>query len=92
MANADTSVRILVVDDFEPWRQRICAILQTQPELRVIAEIVDGLEAVQQAQELNPDLILLDIGLPQPEWNRSCESHPPSRSRHKNTVLDSEQR
>jgi DNA-binding NarL/FixJ family response regulator len=67
MANADTahtSVRILLVDDFEPWRRHVCFILQTRPELRVVAEAADGLEAVQKAQELKPDLILLDIGLP----------------------------
>lgn len=56
--------RTLVVDDSEPWRRRICSILQTQPELRVVAEAADGLEAVQKAKELQPDLILLDIGLP----------------------------
>jgi two-component system nitrate/nitrite response regulator NarL len=39
-------------------------MLQTQPELRVVAETGNGLEAVQKAQELKPDLILLDIGLP----------------------------
>jgi DNA-binding NarL/FixJ family response regulator len=38
--------------------------LQKQPELQVIGEVSDGLEAVQKAQELQPDLILLDIGLP----------------------------
>ena len=67
MANADTPhsiVRVLVVDDYEPWRQQVCSILQIQPELRVVAEAGDGLEAVQKAQELKPDLILLDIGLP----------------------------
>jgi DNA-binding NarL/FixJ family response regulator len=67
MANADTlrsSIRILVVDDFEPWRRQVCSILETRPELRVVAEVADGLEAVQKAQELQPDLILLDIGLP----------------------------
>ena len=37
---------------------------ETRPELRVVAEVGDGLEAVQKAQELKPDLILLDIGLP----------------------------
>lgn len=57
-------IRILVVDDFEPWRQQICSILGARPELRVVAETADGLEAVQKAQELKPDLILLDIGLP----------------------------
>ena len=55
---------ILVVDDSERWRQRICSILQTRPELRVIAQAADGLEAVERAQDLKPDLILLDIGLP----------------------------
>jgi len=67
MANVDpahSGVRILVVDDYEPWRQKICSILQTHPELRVIAEVGDGLEAVQIAKESQPDLILLDIGLP----------------------------
>jgi DNA-binding NarL/FixJ family response regulator len=57
-------IRILVVDDFEEWRQQIRSILETRPELRVIAEVADGLEAVQNAKELKPDLILLDIGLP----------------------------
>jgi DNA-binding NarL/FixJ family response regulator len=57
-------VRVLVVDDFEPWRQQVCSILQTLPELSVVAEAADGLEAVQKAQELKPDLILLDMGLP----------------------------
>jgi DNA-binding NarL/FixJ family response regulator len=67
MATAETppsAVRILVVDDFEPWRQQVCSMLQTQPEFQVVAEAADGLEAVQKAQKLKPDLILLDIGLP----------------------------
>jgi DNA-binding NarL/FixJ family response regulator len=67
MANADSpdsSTRILLVDDFEPWRRQVCSMLATNPEVRVVAEAADGLEAVQKAQELQPDLILLDIGLP----------------------------
>lgn len=66
MANAHryALVRILVVDDFDAWRQQVCSILEARPELRVIAEAADGLEAVQKAQELKPNLILLDIGLP----------------------------
>ena len=51
MANGDT-VRTLVVDDFEPWRRMICSMLETRPEFRVVGEAGDGLEAVQQAQEL----------------------------------------
>ena len=57
-------IRILVVDDYEPWRQKVCSILQTRPELCVVAQVGDGAAAVQAAEELKPDLILLDIGLP----------------------------
>ena len=58
-----TSYRILVVEDHEPFRRFIRLELQKRPELRVIGEVSDGLKAVQQAEELQPDLILLDIGL-----------------------------
>jgi CheY-like chemotaxis protein len=58
------TIRVLVVDDYEPWRRSACSTLQKQPEYQVIGEVSDGKEAVQQAQQLQPDLILLDIGLP----------------------------
>ena len=58
------NIRILVVDDYEPFRCFISSTLATQPRLRVISEASDGLEAVQKAHDLRPDLILLDIGLP----------------------------
>jgi DNA-binding NarL/FixJ family response regulator len=57
-------VRILVVDDFEPWRRFVLSMLKQNPELQVVGEASDGLEAVQRAEELQPDLILLDLGLP----------------------------
>jgi DNA-binding NarL/FixJ family response regulator len=57
-------IRVLVVEDCEPWRRHFSRALQKQPELQVIGEVSDGLEAVQKAQELQPDLVLLDIGLP----------------------------
>ena len=59
-----STFRVLVVDDYEPWRSYVCSMLKSQPELQVIGEVSDGLEAVQKAQELQPDLILLDLGLP----------------------------
>ena len=60
----ESRIRVLVVDDHEPWRRFASGTVLKQTELHVIGEVSDGLEAVQQAQELQPDLILLDIGLP----------------------------
>jgi DNA-binding NarL/FixJ family response regulator len=57
-------VRILVVDDLEPWRRFVSSTLQERADMEVISGVCDGLEAVQKAQELQPDLIVLDIGLP----------------------------
>jgi len=53
-----------VVDDNDSWRHFLVTALQGRPELRVISEASDGLEAVRQVELLRPDLILLDIGLP----------------------------
>lgn len=57
-------VRILVVEDFEPFRRLIRTLLEAKPNLQIIAEIADGQEAVDKVAELKPSLILLDIGLP----------------------------
>jgi DNA-binding NarL/FixJ family response regulator len=55
---------VLIVDDFQPWRDFACSMLDKVPGLEVIAQASDGLQATQKAKELQPDLILLDIGLP----------------------------
>lgn len=59
-----SSVRVLVVDDYEPFRRMVCSMLKAAANVQVIGEASDGLEAVHKAEELKPDLILLDIGLP----------------------------
>jgi DNA-binding NarL/FixJ family response regulator len=59
-----SSIRLIVVEDFVPFRQFICKMLAKSPHLQVICEVSDGAEAVQKATELKPDLILLDLGLP----------------------------
>ena len=59
-----STVRILVVDDVVLFRQFVVELLGKRPELQVVGEASDGLEAIQKAIELRPDLILLDIGLP----------------------------
>lgn len=63
-ARSASSFKILVVEDYEPFRRLVCSMLKKRPEFEVVCEVSDGLEAVQKAEELHPDLILLDVGLP----------------------------
>ena len=57
-------VLVLVVEDFEPFRRFIRSSQEARPEWQIICEVSDGFEAVQKTGKLQPDLILLDIGLP----------------------------
>ena len=59
-----TPSRILLVEDFQPYRRLVRVALEQRAGLRVVGEAVDGIDAVRKAQELQPDLILIDIGLP----------------------------
>jgi DNA-binding NarL/FixJ family response regulator len=61
---ATSSISVLVVDDSEPFRRVVCSILQSKLEFRTIVEVSDGVKAIELAQAMQPDLILLDIGLP----------------------------
>ncbi|HEY2547791.1 MAG TPA: response regulator transcription factor [Candidatus Acidoferrum sp.] len=56
-------ITILVVEDHEEFRRFVCSLLRQKPEVQVEVA-ADGLEAVQKVQELQPELILLDVGLP----------------------------
>lgn len=57
------SIHILVVEDYDRFRQLVCTLLQESGSFQ-ISQASDGVEALQKFRELNPDLILLDIGLP----------------------------
>ena len=57
--------RVLIVDDFIPFRRYLRSMLDKEPELRVVGEASDGIEALQKVEDLQPDLVLLDVGLPQ---------------------------
>jgi DNA-binding NarL/FixJ family response regulator len=56
--------RILIVDDIEHIRKLICAALEGEPGLAVCGEAVDGLDAIEKAPGLRPDLIVLDLSMP----------------------------
>lgn len=60
-----SGISIIVVDDYQPWRNYVCSILPQWLDSPAIAEACNGMEAVHMAEELQPDLILLDVGLPE---------------------------
>ena len=64
LQRGDTLLRVLVVDDFAPWRSYVIAKLAENPALHIVGFAFDGLEAVQKAAELQPELILMDLNLP----------------------------
>ena len=57
-------VRVLVGEDFVPFRQFILTTLAAKPDIKLVGEVSNGFAAVNKSLELQPDLILLDIGLP----------------------------
>jgi DNA-binding NarL/FixJ family response regulator len=56
--------RILVADDHEVVRRGLCALLRGQPDWEVCGEASNGREAVEQAMKLRPEVVILDIGMP----------------------------
>ncbi|MFC1894040.1 response regulator transcription factor, partial [Chloroflexota bacterium] len=58
------SIKILIADDHAVLRQGTRKLLEQEPDLKVIAEVENGEEAVELAAKLNPDVVLMDIAMP----------------------------
>jgi len=57
-------VRLLVVDDHALFRSGLISLLKDMPEFQVVGEACNGREALEAAQQLNPDVVLLDVNMP----------------------------
>jgi DNA-binding NarL/FixJ family response regulator len=58
-------IRVLIADDQQMLRDGFRVILESEPDLEVVGEAPDGAEAVRQAQLLRPDVVLMDIRMPE---------------------------
>jgi len=64
MTNDTRLIRILSVDDHPLLRSGIAALVDTQPDMRMVGEASNGIEAVQLHRQLNPDVTLMDLQMP----------------------------
>jgi DNA-binding NarL/FixJ family response regulator len=60
----DTRIRVLIADDDRPFLESLWELIDGQPELGVIGAAADGLEAIELADELDPDAVVLDLHMP----------------------------
>ena len=60
----EDSIRILIADDHAVVREGLSSLISTKPDMIVVGEAADGLEAVQKARVLQPDIILMDMVMP----------------------------
>jgi DNA-binding NarL/FixJ family response regulator len=59
-------IQILVADDHEFVRRAICGVLRTEPDFRILCEVKDGAEAIRKSKEMQPDVVVLDVSMPEP--------------------------
>jgi DNA-binding NarL/FixJ family response regulator len=56
--------RLLIVDDHTPYRQGLRSMFELEPDIEVVGEASDGLEAIEKVEQLHPDVVLMDINMP----------------------------
>ena len=61
---SDERLRVLVVDDHALFRRGLEMVLGSEPDLELVGEASDGLEAIEKAQETMPDVVLMDVRMP----------------------------
>ncbi len=66
-------IRVLIVDDSATAREAIAAILRIDPEIEIIGEAIDGLQAIEMTALLRPDVITMDINMPRMNGHEATE-------------------
>ena len=64
-STTDRAIGVLICDDVDAMRMLLTVIVELRPTLKVVGEARDGNEAISQAKQLQPDVILLDLSMPQ---------------------------
>jgi DNA-binding NarL/FixJ family response regulator len=64
MTQQEKKIRVLLADDHNVLREGLCALLEQQPDVEVVADVADGRSAVRMAHQTKPDVIVMDIGMP----------------------------
>lgn len=82
MADADSTITVVLADDEPLVRQGLRTILESEPDITVMAEASDGAEAVSQARRFHPDVVCMDVRMPGIDGIRATErvlalDHPP---------------
>lgn len=63
--DSSAGVTILLANDFAPWRSHLRSFLERETQWKIVFEACNGLEAVQKTLELRPDVVLLDVSMPE---------------------------
>lgn len=66
-------IRVIVADDHDLVRQGVCALLENAPDIEVVGEAENGRQAIELAQRLRPDVIVMDISMPEMDGIRATE-------------------
>jgi DNA-binding NarL/FixJ family response regulator len=64
MTTQAKKIRILIADDHNVLREGLCALLEQEPDMEVVGGAADGQEAIEKTRELSPDVVVMDIGMP----------------------------
>jgi DNA-binding NarL/FixJ family response regulator len=64
MAEGKNSIKILLCDDNDNFRQLLMQYVQSLPGVEIVGEAVDGVDVIEKTELLNPDLVLMDLSMP----------------------------